>query len=161
MPDDEFAMAMSGLSTIFKNRRGTATTFTIKSACMRNMALGIISPKIIITTDATTVWINKTTAVDGITPSHELYIERTGSSKNIAIKVAYSTLMMLLPTSVVVRKVSGFSLKKASDLDTRDPFLLSISSFSRFAETKAISEPEKKPLAKTVSIMIINSKQLI
>jgi hypothetical protein len=69
--------------------------------------------------------------------------------------------MMLFPTSVVVRNVSGFSLKNARDLETKDPFLLSISSLRRFAETNAISDPEKKALANTVSKMIINSKQLI
>jgi hypothetical protein len=67
---------------------------------------------------------------------------------------------MLLPTSVVVRNVSGFSLKKARDLETKDPFLLSISSLSRFADTNAISDPEKKALASTVNKMIVNSKQL-
>jgi len=64
---------------------------------------------------------------------------------------------MLFPTRVVVRNVSGFSLKKARDRDTSDPFLLSISSFNRFAETKAISEPEKKALANTVNNIIVNS----
>ena len=67
---------------------------------------------------------------------------------------------MLLPTSVVVRNDSGFSLKKASDREISEPFRLSISSLSRFAETNAISEPEKKALARIVNKMIVNSKQL-
>jgi len=76
----------------------------------------------------------------------------------MAISVAYSTFMILLPTSVVVRNVSGFSLKKASEREINEPFRLSISSFNRFAETNAISEPEKNALANTVSMMIGTSK---
>jgi hypothetical protein len=53
---------------------------------------------------------------------------------------------MLLPTNVVVRKLSGLLLKKSMAFATKFVRRDATSSLSLLAETNAISEPEKKPL---------------
>ena len=65
---------------------------------------------------------------------------------------------MLLPTKVVVRKVSGFFEKKPIEPDIRLFFLDATSSLSLLAVTKAISAPEKKPLNSMVNAMRSHSK---
>ncbi len=76
-----------------------------------------------------------------------------GSTRNRAIKVAYTTFTILFPTRVVVRKVSGFLVKNPIELEMRLFFLEATSSLSLFAVTKAISDPEKNPLNKIVPVI--------
>lgn len=83
-----------------------------------------------------------------------------GDTKNIAINVAYNTLMMLFPTKVVVRNVSGLFLKKFIELANILRFREATSSFNLFAETKAISDPEKNPLKMMVSTIRSHSMLL-
>ena len=64
---------------------------------------------------------------------------------------------MIFPTNVVVRNVSGLLLKKFINLANTLLFLEMTSSLSLFAETKAISEPEKKPLNRTDNTMSSHS----
>jgi hypothetical protein len=73
------------------------------------------------------------------------------------MKVAYSTFTILLPTKVVVRKVSGLRVKNSIEFDKKLFFRDATSSFSLLAVTNAISEPEKKPLSNTVSKIKISS----